>query len=311
MIENIFTEIREICNHPWKKELLFQDKIGFDKIKWSKLWASMDVIEDSQIAINDYTNLSEFRSNENGYLYVYGILHALYLQQDSLINLNKALFEKGIDFKKDYPELYNIRENRNNSIGHPTDRGGMSFHHISRASIKKEGFTMISRFPKTGEETKFEDINVLSCIKTQNELLKEILNNTMEKLKSDFENHKNKFNGNILIDLIPATIDYHFSKLYEDDRLDYALVRANFEMIFKIYNSIKQGIIERYSSLSALSGIELNTEMLDYLFSRLNRDLIKDRIEDEIELQIFMDALKSHFSELKSMIKGIDEEFNG
>lgn len=304
MIENIFSEIREICNHPWKKELLFQDKI-----KWNKLWASLDVIEDSQIAINDYISLSEFSSTEKGYLYVYGILHALYLQQDSLINLNKALFEKGIDFRKDYPDLYNIRENRNNSIGHPTDRGGTSFHHISRSSIKKEGFMIISHFPKTGEETKFEEINILVCIEIQNTLLQNILSKTMEKLKSDFESHKRKFKDNKLVDLIPKTFDYHFSKLYESDRLNYPFVKVNFEMIIKIYNLIKQGIVERYSSLSALSGIQLNTEILDYLFDRLNRDLINDRIEDEMELQIFIDALKFHFKELESMIKEIDKEF--
>lgn len=306
MIENIFEEIREICNHPWKRELLFQDKII-----WNRLWASLDVIEDSQIAIDDYSNLSEFNSNEKGYLYVYGILQALNLQQDALVNLNKALFEQDINFKEEYPELYNIRENRNNSIGHPTDRrNGSSFHHIGRHSIKKQGFTMISYFPKTGEEDKIEDVNILSCIKTQNELLKEILSHTMEKLKSDFESHKGKFKNDQLIDLIHPSIGYNFSKLYENINRDYELVQINFNSIFETYNSIKQGIIERYSSLSALSGIELTTETLDYLFARLKRDLIENKIEDKMELHIFIDALKSHFDELKSMIKEIDEEFS-
>ncbi len=306
MIENIFKEIREVCNHPWKKELLLHDKI-----KWNKLWSSLDVIEDSQIAINDYTNLSEFSSTEKGYLFVYGILHALYLQQDSLINLNIALFEKGIDFKNEYPELYNIRESRNNSIGHPTDRGnGSSFHHITRGSIKKEGFSMVSRFPKSKGDTRFEEVNILSCIAIQNKLLKEILSNTMGKLKSEFDNHMSKFKDKKLIDLVPKTIDYHFSKLYEGYIDLFPLVKVNFEIILETYIRIKEGIIERYSSLSALPGIELNTERLDYLFDRLNRDLIKDRIEDEIELQIFIDALKSHFNELKSMIREIDKEFN-
>lgn len=305
MIENIFEEIREICNHPWKSELLFQDKII-----WNRLWTSLDVIEDSQIAIDDYTNLSEFSSNEKGYLYVYGILHALYLQQDALCNLNKSLFGLDIDFKKDYPELYNIREIRNNSIGHPTDRGnGKSFHGISRMTIQKKGFQMMSSFPKTGEEDEFTDINVLSCIETQGGLFKVILNQTMEKLKSDFENHKLKFKDSKLIDLVHKSIDYQFSKLYENINRDYALVEINFETIFETYNNIKKGIIERYSSLSALSGVELNTEMLDYLFNRLKRDLIENKIEDKLELRIFIDALKSHFEELKSMVKEIDEEF--
>ena len=305
MIENIFEEIREICNHPWKRELLFQDKII-----WNRLWASLDVIEDSQIAIDDYSNLSEFSSNEKGYLYVYGILQALYLQQDALCNLNKALFGQGIDFKTEYPELYNIREIRNNSIGHPTGRGdGKSFHGISRMTIRKKGFQMMSSFPKSGGEDDFEDVNVLSCITTQNGLFQEILNHTMEKLKSDFEIHKDKFKNDKLIDLIHPSIGYHFSKLYENIHRDYDMVQINFNSIFETYNNIKQGITERYSSLSALSGVELTTETLDYLFARLKRDLIENKIEDKIELYIFIDALKSHFKELKSMIKEIDQEF--
>jgi hypothetical protein len=306
MIENIFEEIREICNHPWKSELLFQDKII-----WNRLWTSLDVIEDSQIAIDDYSNLPEFSSNEKGYLYVYGILHALYLQQDALRDLNKALFGQDINFNEEYPELHNIREIRNNSIGHPTDRGkGKSFHGISRITIQKKGFQMSSSFPKSGEEDEFEDVNILYCIGNQEKLLKEILNHTMEKLKTDFEIHKNNFKDKKLIDLVSHNIDHNFSKLYENIDRDYPPVKNNFDTISKIYKNIKDGIIDRYSGLSALPGIEQNTKMLDYIFERLNRDLIKDRIEDEIELRIFINALKSHFNELKSMIIEIDEEFS-
>jgi hypothetical protein len=306
MLENIFEEIREICNHPWKRELLFQDKI-----KWNKLWSSLDVIEDSQIAINDYTNLSEFSSHEKGYLYIYGILHALYLQQDALCNLNKALFGQDIDFRNEYSELYNIREIRNNSIGHPTDRGnGKSFHGISRMTIQKKGFQMSSSFPKIGKEDEFKDVNIISCIAIQNELFNEILNHTMEKLKSDFDNHKSKFKNDKLLSLVPPTIDYKFSKLYENIDKNYPLVESNFSQISAIYKEIKQGIIERYSSLSALSGIGLNTAMLDYLIDRIRRDLIENKIDDKLELQIFIDALKSHFDELKLMIVEIDEEFS-
>lgn len=306
MIENIFEEIRKICNHPWKRELLFQDKII-----WNRLWTSLDVIEDSQIAIDDYIDLPEFSSNEKGYLYVYGILHALYLQQDALSNLNKALFEQNIDFKINYPELYNIREIRNNSIGHPTDRGnGKSFHGISRITIQKKGFQMSSSFPKIDIDDEFEEVNILSCIAIQNELFKEILNHTMEKLKSDFEIHKNNFKDKKLIDLVSPNIDYNFSKLYENIDRDYPPVKSNFDTISKIYKNIKNGIIERYSGLSALPGIEETTERLDYLLDRLKRDLIENKIEDKLELEIFIDALKSHFEELKSMIIEIDEEFS-
>lgn len=305
MIEDLFSEIRELCNHPWKSELLLQDRL-----KWNKLWASMDVIEDSQIAIRDYINLPQFSSDENGYLYIYGILQALNLQQDSIRNLNIALFNQDINFKKEYPELYFIRENRNNSIGHPTDRmNGKSFHHISRRSIKKDGFKMLSYFPKTGEKSKFSNINILQCIEKQEILLNKILKNIMKKLETDFDNHKKKFKNDKILDLIPPTLGYHFSKLYENINRDYDLIEINFESILEIYENIKSKIIERYSSLSALIGIEVTTERLDYLFHRLNRDLIENKIEDKLELEIFINALKHQFNDLKSMIIEIDQEF--
>ena len=116
--------------------------------------------------------------------------------------------------------------------------------------------------------------------------------------------------GFSIIHFIPFNIHHIF---YFFSLLSFLLqtkIIFNFNCIFKIYNNIKLGIIERYSSLSALSGVELNTEILDYLFARLKRDLIEDKIEDKLELRIFIDALKSHFRELESMIKEIDEEFN-
>lgn len=305
MIDNLCKNIRELCNHPWKKELLFQDRV-----KWSKLWTSLDVIEDSQQAINDYLNLPEFNSNSRGYLYIYGVLQAINLQQDALKNLSGALFNKKIDFKENYPKLYKIREYRNDSIGHPTNRGnGKSFHYIGRPSIKKKGFKLISYYPKTGEQTKIEDINILECIEIQNSLVAEKLKETMKNLESDFEKHKDRFKGKKLSDLIHPTNGYHFSKLYENISRDYDLVELNFDTIKETYDKIKDGIIERYFSLSALSEIELITERLDYIFERVKRDLIKNKISDKLELEIFVDALKSNFKEFEDMVKEIDEEF--
>lgn len=306
MVEELFKQIREICNHPWKKQVLFQDKI-----LWDQLWSSLDVIEDSQLAINDYKELEDFNAYNKGYLYVYGILQALYLQQDALKNLNFALLKENINFKDKYPELYFIRESRNNSIGHPTNRSnGESFHYIGRTSVRKNGFTMLSYFPKTGKPSKVEKIDIVKCIKTQENLLSEILNKTIETLTTEIKNHKNNFKGNKLADLIHPSIDYHFSKLYEQIYRDYPLIETNFESILDTYEGIKNGIEQRYSDISALSGVEHTVERLDYIFKRLKNDLVENKIKDQIELEIFVDSLKSHFKDLEKMVDEIDKEFN-
>lgn len=297
--------IRDLCNHPWKRELLFQDRI-----KWDKLWTSLDAIEDTQMAIDSYLNLEDFSANNGGYLFVYGVMQALNIQQDAANNLLSALFDKTINFKTEYPDLYEIREHRNNSIGHPTNRGNdKSFHFIGRASIKKNGFTLASYYPKTGETSKFENINIIHCIEIQDNLIKNILTETMEKLESDFQKHKNKFKGNKLADFIHDDFHYEFSKLYKNVGHDYPLASMNFDIIFEGYNKVKEGIKERYFSIEALQGVQYTTQKLDYIFNRLKRDLIDNKISDEFELSIFIDALESNFKELQEMIDEIDKEF--
>lgn len=305
MITDLIRNIRDLCNHPWKRELLFQDRI-----KWNKFWTSMDAIDDTQHAIESYLGLPDFNANNGGYLYIYGLMQALNIQQDASNNLLSALFNRTTDFKQEYPDLYEIREHRNNSIGHPTKRGkDKSFHFIGRASISKNGFRLASYFPKTGEKSKFEDIDVLKCIKTQNELISKILNDTMNKLQSDFEEHKLKFKGQRLSDLILDDFHYEFSKLYEHVSHDYPPVEMDFNIILEAYSKIKEGIIERYFALKALQSVDYITQKLDYIFNRLKRDLIDNKINDDFELSIFIDALQSNFKEFHELITEIDREF--
>lgn len=205
MSTKLTKEIREILNHPWKRELLFQNRV-----KWNKIWASLDTFDDTQEAINHYVNLDRFGPYNGGYLYIYGVLQAINLQQDALNNLLTALFEKTIDWKTEYPELYKIREHRNDSIGHPTKRGNdKSFHMIGRSSISNDGFTLASYFPKTGDNSKFEKIKIFECIECQTKLLNQILSDAMGELTNEFKKHKKKFKGDKISSKIPKTYDYH------------------------------------------------------------------------------------------------------
>ena len=131
----------------------------------------------------------------------------------------------------------------------------------------------------------------------------------MKNLETDFENHKDKFKNKKLSDLIHNNFHYEFSKLYENIHRDYELTEMNFNIIKEAYDKIKLGLIERYTSLSALSGIEFITERLDYIFERLKRDFVDNKIDDQLELEIFIDSLKNNFMEFEKMILEVDEEF--
>lgn len=305
MPNNLSKEIRDILNHPWKRELLFQNKV-----KWNKIWASLDTFDDTQEAIDYYLKLDKFGPHNGGYLFIYGVLQAINLQQDALNNLHSALFDKKINWKIEYPELYKIREHRNDSIGHPTKRGDdKSFHMIGRNTISNRGFTLASYFPKSGDKSKFEDINVIECVKSQTELLKVILSNTMSKLTNEFKEHKNKFKGDKIRDVIPNTYDYHISKLFEHAYRDYPIVDTNFKMIKETIDKIKIEVEKRYFKINALQGLEDTLNLIQYILKRLETKLIKNKISDENELRIFIQSLRQNSKELFEMIDKIDSEF--
>ena len=270
----------------------------------------MDAIEDTQLAIETYLGLEKFDGYNGGYLYVYGLLQALNIQQDAVNNLNTSLFNATIDYKNEYPKLFEIRENRNNSIGHPTKRGNdASFHNIDRSSISKEAFTLASYFPKTGDKSTFQEINIIESIEQQSALVNQILSKVMTKLEQDFEAHKNQFKGQSLRALVRDNMHYEFSKLHEHIYHDYPLVEMNFKQIQSAVKKIKDGIIERYFAISALQGTEDTLNLIDYIINRLDQTLIKNKIQDKFELRIFINSLQSNFEELLEMLEEIDREF--
>lgn len=299
-------DIRAFCNHPWKRGLLFHDRT-----KLNKLWASLDAIENSQLAIYNYIDIQDFNAFDGGYLYVFGLMQALFLQQDALSSLSLVLFDREIVFSTEYPELNNIRTIRNESIGHPTGRGNpnRTFHYISRDSLSKSQFSLVSFFPKDKKDIKIEYIKTLEIISTQERLVQNILEKTMANLQLDFENHKSKFKGQKLHDHIQDGFHYEFTKLYEHVGKDYPPAKGCFMIIKEAYDKIKIGIIERYFTLEALTGLPDSVKTLDYIFYRIEKDLFKDKISDELELHIFIDALISNFKEFEITILAIDKEF--
>ncbi len=90
------------------------------------------------------TNIDGFDAG-NKYMYVYGTLQALIVQQDAVKNLTESL---KIPYTPDQ-KLKDIRDIRNDSVGHPTKRGGgtgSAFNFISRITINNQGFNYKARW---------------------------------------------------------------------------------------------------------------------------------------------------------------------
>lgn len=115
--------------------------------RWLRCCAAMDAIGDTAEGMLSFVGAPSFSGFTGGYLYVYGLLQCLYVQQDALVVLSEGLFglrppegEIGGFSWTDYPGLRRVRDIRNEAIGHPAKNDQEQAHFISRYSLSKASF---------------------------------------------------------------------------------------------------------------------------------------------------------------------------
>lgn len=303
----VIGNIRDIINSQ-----LSQPDLLSDKQNWNKLCSSLDTIEDTQHAIDKYQDLDGFERHE-GYLLLYGLVQAIYLQQDSINSLSKSLIKKEVKFSEEYPRLYRIREIRNDSIGHPTNRRNDKYHVvINQGTIRKSGFQYI--IYDADSKPKFEYVNLDEIINTQKELSIEILVKIFSAMEKEIKSHISNFSKSKLSDYISTNIDYFFQKLYqgchsESEPASYTKVNILY-LKDDIFEKIVSGVEERYKTLDAIMGFKNQVEKIRYIFDRLLTLLEQGKYSKGFESETLIDSLKYEFEELKDLIQDIDEEFN-
>ncbi|MFC1781911.1 hypothetical protein ACFLZ8_06595 [Planctomycetota bacterium] len=79
-------QVRDLINNPRKQfNLLKNPKL------WNQLCSSLDVIEDTDLAIKAYQESKSSQNDGQKYLQLYGVLQALFLQQDAVDHLCESL----------------------------------------------------------------------------------------------------------------------------------------------------------------------------------------------------------------------------
>jgi len=171
------SELRDWVNEPPRR-----DTLARDPHRWGKLCSAMDLLGDTQLAIEAFLDVHpdvEVEDTDGDrYLVAYGALQAMFLQQDALCHIHEA-FE--IDFQLG-ETLTRIREIRNDSIGHPSNRkDGRTFHFIVRVSLSRQGFDLISR-DATGESS-LESVNLIQLTTQQQDAITAALSQLLSTLR--------------------------------------------------------------------------------------------------------------------------------
>jgi len=311
LISDINRTIRDFVNESTiiKTELVSKKLNGY----WDQFFVALDTVDDTATAIQSFQGVTTECFDSNPYTLTYGILQALFIQQDAVEFLKISLFGevKKINWSKDYPELSDIRQLRNETIGHPVkkiNKGGLTTScTIDRSTLSKNGFNYIlwskSRFQN-------KSVNFENIINLQYKYLNIELTLILDELKKEEKHHKSKFKNESLSDLLNSDTLHQINLIYGvmwNDHLGW----SSFNYYFGQYKKIREGLESRYGKFGIslrIPGTHEVIKKLDYIFTRLNSFQDTNNF-DEIEFEIYVDSLDSELKELLGHLKEIDLEF--
>lgn len=193
---DLLATLREYSQKPPIKEMWSQDRI-----KWARLCTCMDTLGDTQCAINAYRETAKEADKPELYLRNYGVLQAMFVQQDALQSLADVL---GIclGIKTGNAGIKEIRDIRNDIVGHPTNRGSDQTHHrIVQRTLSPSGFDSIKSSP--GNDLERKRIDMFELIENNERHLTSYMQEILDKLDQQRIESSDRFHYDKLEHIIP------------------------------------------------------------------------------------------------------------
>lgn len=304
-ITELEQRIRDFINSARRQSALLENTAD-----WNKLCSSLDLIDDSQLAIESYPLLCKIEDDGASYLIIYGILQALLLQQDAAKHIAASL-----NIKVKLPkELDDIRIVRNSAAGHPgfqKENGQSKSCFISRSSLSPLGFDLMTVYSE-GNDYKMDHVNIPKLLKTQESYLGETLSRVVNELEMQEIEHRKMHKETKLIDCFPHTIRYFFGKLFEatsgEDK--YCLGEMHLELIQNCLDDFHSKLDAR-GEWGVSDSIKYHYEKLSYPMTELKlyfKDKTDSKLNDK-DAYIFVSFLVEHIDALKQIAVEIDEEY--
>lgn len=186
-ISEVVSKIRDYIIRPIGSNWLSQNRAD-----WNSLCSALDVMGDTELGMDAYSSEKWPSSDGASYVVNYGVLQLLFVQQDAVEQICKVL---KVDLNEDETNqklLKDIRQIRNESIGHPVKQGKNSSHFISRWTLSKNGFKLLS-FYEGNAVPQCKDVDIPPLIQQQQSLLVKMLEEIVKQLEEREVEHKRKF----------------------------------------------------------------------------------------------------------------------
>ncbi|NLW30437.1 MAG: hypothetical protein GXY77_03170 [Fibrobacter sp.] len=301
-ISNLENRLRDLINSHRLKFILLKNHEN-----WNSLCSSLDLIEDTQIAIESYSYFKDLSDAGATYLVIYGILQTLLLQQNSVKNIAEAI---GLNYKLP-KELNKIRIIRNSAAGHPekeVEKGIKKSSFIIRASVSPLGFEMLTSYSNLNEE--YHSVSIIDLIKIQNDFINQVLVDIVNELERQVMAHRKKHAGLKLVDIFPTTLNYHIGKISEavhrNDRFDLGIV--NIQTINNAIEDLKIELTNR-GIWGAYDSIDYHYEYIEYALNRILGYFNSDSNLNQKDAYVFSKFLNEQLISLKDIVKEIDDEY--
>jgi hypothetical protein len=286
-------------------------RLSADRFIWHQLWTAMDVIDDVDSAMTAYLD-HEFPDDVGEkYLRFYGALQALFIQQDALLDLIRAIHPAKNIVLNDV--LKDIREARTASIGHPTQmrrKGVLSAHGIARNSMCKDGFELLSYPQKDGNI--FQYVPVRELIEKQRVEVTRILSEVVEDLRAQEEVHRARFRE-VKLMAVFSQVSYAFEKIFEEIRRNSAKVLSSWavEHLRKSLDEFGLLLKARGLDVDSYDSIEYLYDQIEHALTELTKFVRNEQseISSNKSAVVFAKALQSYFNELQQIAKEIDQEY--
>lgn len=319
-IQNIETNIRGIINQP-----RIQDKIIQRPSSWNKLTASLDCLGDTTLAIESYAQLDLEKVSDYGiyYLIIYGVMQTLLIQQDAARFIYHALFEQDRKKIKDiilrrFPDLEEIRQIRNKSVGHPCsdkkEHQQQINGYINRNSIEKYRFeltTIYSDDENFGEEN-IQPVDIMEVVVSQQKQLVDVLEIIENELKEMVISFKKSMSQQEIFPLFEKQkIDYPLRKIKElsctGTQQEQLMVHLKTVLIFL---SLLEKKLKERGDWSIYEHLEQEFSLVSFAVCKLSEglDFTNSQIVEDKEKLIYGDFLVRRIEDIRRMIRDLDEE---
>src|SRR5258708_1549921 len=311
-VSELASQVRSYINDQRKKYELRQNSGLF-----SQLASSLDVIDDTEWAGAGFGSGQLGDSTGGLYLAIYGLLQAIFMQQDAVENLCESL---GIPEKiKSYPHLFEIRELRNDSVGHPTKRDAdrkkrrTSYLHISQMTMSRKGFDLISYFSDS-TPTRFQTVDISALIADQRTYIAEILGKVVFQLNAEDKAHKAKFRMEKLRLIFPNSLDYNLEKVQESI-FETKLAKfgaGNLASINGVIENFRQAVGKRNMELA--NSLQGDYELIEHAVGLMNsffdsRQGTEASPAEILSARVWLHFIRTKIDDLKELAEEVDEDY--